>query len=193
MRAGTFFRRFTAADGREVTLRAPRWSDLDDMLQFINSLVEEGAEISADEKTTREREVDWLARKLSDLEKDRAIIVVAEADERFVGQVEVNPKFGRSNHVGVLGISILGGYRDVGIGTELMREAERQAPRLGLRIITLEVIATNDRARHVYEKVGYRAVGRIPKAHAIGDGYADAIMMVKELATPVGPAQPAQG
>jgi ribosomal protein S18 acetylase RimI-like enzyme len=192
MRAGTLFRRFTAADGREVTLRAPRWSDLDDMLHFINSLVEEGAEIAVDEKTTREREVDWLARKLSDLEKDRAIIVVAEAGDRFVGQVEVNPKFGRSSHVGVLGISILRDCRDLGIGTELMREAERQAPRLGLRIITLEVIATNERARHVYEKVGYRAAGRIPKAHAVGDGYADAIMMAKEIEPSVRPAPPAQ-
>jgi ribosomal protein S18 acetylase RimI-like enzyme len=192
MRAGTFFRRFTAGDGREVTLRAPLWSDLDDMLYFINSLVEEGAEIAVDEKTTREREVDWLARKLSDLEKDKAIIVVAEAGNRFVGQVEVNPKFGRSSHVGVLGISILREYRDVGIGTELIREAERQAPRLGLRMITLEVIATNDRARHVYEKVGYRAVGKIPKAHAISDGYADAIMMVKEIDPTIGSSPPTE-
>jgi hypothetical protein len=36
--------------------------------------------------------------------------------------------------------------------------------------------------------VGYRAVGRIPKAHAIGDGYADAIMMVKEFAPPSDPS-----
>ena len=67
MRAGTVFRRFTAEDGREVTLRAPKWSDLDDMLEFINSLVEEGANILVDTKQTRESEVEWLARLLTSL------------------------------------------------------------------------------------------------------------------------------
>jgi hypothetical protein len=40
-----FIRSFTAKDGREVRLRFPRWSGLDDMLELISSLVEEGAEI----------------------------------------------------------------------------------------------------------------------------------------------------
>lgn len=35
MKEGTFIRRFTARDGREVILRAPRWSDLDDMLEQV--------------------------------------------------------------------------------------------------------------------------------------------------------------
>jgi len=58
MREGFIIRRFRARDGREVTLRAPRWSDLDDMLEFINSLVEEGAEINVNQKTTRDAETD---------------------------------------------------------------------------------------------------------------------------------------
>jgi hypothetical protein len=39
MWAGTVFRTFRDRKGREVTLRAPRGSDLDDMLEFINSLI----------------------------------------------------------------------------------------------------------------------------------------------------------
>jgi len=52
MKAGTIIREFVAKDGREVTLRAPRWDDLDDMLEFINSLVEEGADIMINTKQT---------------------------------------------------------------------------------------------------------------------------------------------
>jgi hypothetical protein len=33
--------RFTAKNGRTVVLRKPKWEDLDDLLDFINSLVEE--------------------------------------------------------------------------------------------------------------------------------------------------------
>lgn len=182
LKAGALIRCFTAKDGREVVLRAPRWSDLDDMLEFINTLVEEGADITVDTKKTREEEVDWLARLLSSVEKNKQVAVVAAVDGRFIGQVEVAPRGGRSKHVGNLGISIRDGYRDIGIGTELMLEAEVLAKLLGIKIIFLEVYATNERARHLYEKVGYREVGCLPKA-ALRDGdYIDSIMMAKEIA-----------
>ena len=181
MKAGTIIRRFKAGDGREVTLRAPRWEDLDDMLEFINSLVEEGAEIMIDRRQTRESEVDWLARLLTKVEKDEAAVVAAEVDGRFVGQVEVTPRSGRSRHVGVLGIALKDGHRDVGIGTELMREAEAQAGRLGLEMIQLSVFENNERARHVYRKVGYRDAGVWPRAIKKGDAYIDEILMSKEL------------
>ena len=181
MRPGTIFRKFQARDGREVTLRAPQWSDLDDMLDFINSLVDEGADIIVDMKTTREKEVDWLARKLSSLENELLIAVAAEVDGRFVGMVEVGPKMGRSRHVGVLGISLKDGYRDVGIGTELMREAENQAPRLGIEIIALDVFASNARGRRLYEKMGYRVVGRVPRGILREGEYIDDILLTKDL------------
>ncbi len=124
MKAGTIIRTFESKDGREVTLRAPRWDDLDDMLEFINSLIEEGADIMIDTKQTRESEVEWLARLLTRVEKDETTVVAAEVEGRYVGQVEVTPRSGRSRHVGVLGIALKDGCREIGIGTELMREAE---------------------------------------------------------------------
>ena len=181
MRAGTVFRRFTAEDGREVTLRAPKWSDLDDMLEFINSLVEEGANILVDTKQTREREIEWLAGLLTSLETDKKVVVVAEVDGRFVVQTEVTPKGGRSRHVGSIGIALKDDYREVGIGSELMREAETHSRRLGLEILQLEVFASNDRARHVYEKAGYREAGRWPREVKKDGTYIDAILMSKDI------------
>jgi len=181
MRPGTVFNRFTARDGRQVILRAAKWDDLDDMLDFINSLVEEEAMITANMKQTRESEVDWLARKLTNLEKDRVINVVAEVEGRMVGSCEVEARPGRFSHVGVLGISVKQGYREVGIGQELMREAERQAAQMGLESILLEVFATNDRANHVYEKMGYRRIGAIPDGIKYKGEYVDSVYMVKKL------------
>lgn len=181
LREGAFIRSFVARDGRQVRLRAPRWSDLDDMLGFINSLVEEGAQITATEKKTRDEEVDWLAKLLSDVEKDRRIAIAAEVDGRFIGLVEVTPERGSSAHVGILGIAIKEGYRDVGIVTEMIREAETQAKRLGIEIITLDVFASNLRARHLYEKLGYKAVGCIPRFFKRDGAYIDRIMMAKTL------------
>ena len=181
MRPGTLLGKFQARDGREVTLRAPRWSDLDDMLDFINSLVDESAPILKETKMTREGEIDWLARFLSRLEKGKIVGIVAEVDGRFVGQVEVSPGSERSNHLGRLGISLRDGFRDVGIGTEMMLEAETQARALGLEVVTLEVFATNERAIHVYEKVGFTVVGRIPRGARMPEGYVDVLIMTKEI------------
>jgi RimJ/RimL family protein N-acetyltransferase len=181
MKAGTVIRKFYAKDGREVTLRAPKWDDLDDMLEFINSLVDEGVDIMIDTKQTREQEVEWLAGHITKIENDKEAVIVAEVDGRFVGQVEVTPQSMRSKHVGVLGIALKDGYREIGIGTELMKEAENQARRLGLEILNLEVFATNERAKHVYGKMGYREVGAWPKAIKRGGVYIDAVLMSKEL------------
>ena len=181
MKAGTILKEFEARDGRKVTLRTPTWEDLDDMLDFINSLVEEEAMILMETRQTRDQEVDWLARALSNMEKDKEVRVVAEVDGRMVGQCEVGLGTGRKSHVGTLGISVKQGYRDVGIGQELMREAERHAGRLGLEKILLEVFATNDRAIHVYEKMGYSVVGNVPGEVKYGDNYVDGVYMIKDI------------
>lgn len=181
MRPGKLLKQFKARDGTEVKLRTPRWEDLDDLLDFINGLVEEEAMIAANQKHTRESETDWLARNLTNLEKDKHVAVVAEANGRVVGSCELTPRFGRMSHVGSLGISVKDGYREKGIGQEMMRELERQAPRLGLESIYLEVFSTNDRAIHVYRKMGYVETGRIPMCIKYKGGYVDSVIMTKHL------------
>ena len=182
MRPGTLLKRFNARDGTKVKLRAPRWEDLDDLLELINGLVEEEAMIAANQKHTRESENDWLARTLTNLEKDNHVALVAEADGRVVGICELTPRFGRMSQVGSLGISIKDDYREKGIGQEMMKELERQASRLGLESIYLEVFSNNDRAIHVYGKMGYVETGRIPACIKYRGGYVDSVIMTKHLA-----------
>jgi len=181
MKAGTILRTFHARDGRQVILRAPKWEDLDDMLEFINSLVEEEAMIIINQKQTYEQETDWLARTLVNLEKDKHMMVVAEVDGKMVGNSNLEPRFGRWKHIGNLGIAIKEGYREVGIGPEMMKELESYAPHLGIETIYLDVFANNDRARHVYRKLGYNEVGSLPRGIKYRDEYVDSIMMAKEL------------
>jgi len=151
------------------------------MLDFINSLVEEEAMILMETRQTRDQEVNWLSRALSNMEKNRHVRVVAEVDGRMVAQCEVALGSGRKSHVGTLGISVKQVYREVGIGQELMREAERHAGRLGLEKMLLEVFATNDRAIHVYEKMGYRVVGCVPGEVKYRGEYVDCVYMYKRI------------
>jgi len=41
MKSGKVSTIYTASDGREVIHRTPKWEDLYDLTEFINSLVEE--------------------------------------------------------------------------------------------------------------------------------------------------------
>ncbi len=182
MKEGTIYRSFTARDGRMVTLRAPRWGDLDDMLHFINSLVEEKAMIMMNEKQTRDAEIGWISTLLSNVEKDKIVAVVAEVDGRMVGSCEIVPKKGYLAHLGSLDISLLDGYREQGIGQEMMLEAENQIKRLGVEVVDLEVFEANARAIHTYEKVGYKITGRIPDGVKYEGAYMDALVMTKRIA-----------
>jgi len=181
MHGGKLIGRFRARDGRNVVLRTPRWEDLDDLLELINSLVEEGAEIYRDTKVSREEELDWLAKTLVSLEKDEVFFLAAEVDGKVVASSDVHRLRGYESHVGVLGIVTKNGYRDFGIGTEMMKRLVEQSQKMGLKVLTLTAFASNSRAIHVYEKFGFAETGRVPKKHFKDGHYIDQVIMTKVM------------
>ncbi len=162
-----------------MILRTPRWEDLDALMELINSLVDEKAEIARTAKVTREDEAEWLPKVLASLEKDELFFLVAEVDRKVVASSDIHILSGNEKHVGVLGIVIKSGFRDLGIGTEMMNTLVEQAMALGLKVLTLQAFATNKRAVHVYEKVGFVQTGRVPKKHFKDGQYVDEVIMTK--------------
>ncbi len=187
MKAGQIYKQFRTKNGKLATLRAIRWEDLNGLLEFANSLVDEREidpdfGIILDKKQTLETESKWLGEKLSSIENMTQVSVVAEIDGRLVGNSEVVR--GNSSdefHHGKLGISILKEYRDQGIGLEMMKTLVEQSRKAGLKTIELEVFATNPRAIHVYESAGFKQVGRIPKKIFRKGRHTDIILMAIEL------------
>lgn len=45
-----------------MVLRTPKWEGLDYLLELVNSLVEERADIARTKKVSKEEEIDWLSR-----------------------------------------------------------------------------------------------------------------------------------
>jgi L-amino acid N-acyltransferase YncA len=181
MKSGKIVRSFFAKDGRKVVLRTPKWEDLDDFLEIINSLVDEGADILRTERVSKEEEIDFLSRVLSRLEKDEMFYLVAEVDGKVVAVSEISKRGGYEKHVGVIGIAIRNDFRDLGIGTEIMKTLVEQAQKMGLKVLTLSAFATNKPAIHVYEKVGFVQTGTIPKKHFKEGKYIDEIILTKVL------------
>ena len=181
MKTGKTIRSFIAKDGLEVVLRTPKWEDLDDFLELINSLVDEKAEITRTEKVSREEEIDWLSKVLSRLEKDETFYLVAEVGGKVVAVSEISKRSGYEKHVGVIGIAIRNEFRDLGIGTEMMKTLVMQAQEMDLNVLTLTAFASNKRAIRVYEKAGFLQTGRVPKKHFKEGKYIDEIIMTKLL------------
>ena len=182
MKAGEVIKSFKARNGSHVVLRTPRWEDLDDLLDFINSLVDEKADIARAEKVSREAEIEWLTEALDQLERDETFHMVAEVNGKVIGNSEIRRwRRGYERHVGFVGVALRNGFRDVGIGTAMMKTLIEYAKKSGLIVLVLQVFATNERAIHVYEKVGFVKTGTIPKKFFKDGQFIDEITMTKIL------------
>src|SRR5205807_4074448 len=96
LKAGHVYKRFTLPSGKKVTLRVLRWEDLDGLLSFINSLVQEkkgdsrsGLYSGFDKKVTREEEARWLAQTLVEIEGGEVINAIAETGGKIIANGEV--------------------------------------------------------------------------------------------------------
>jgi len=174
-------RTFLAKDGRRFVLRSAKWEDLDDLIEFINSLVEERADILRTSKVTRSEEAEWLGKRLARIDKGELIDAVAEVEGKVIANSEVEKRSDLMSHVGYLGIGIKSGYRGIGIGTRIMKTLIDESRKAGLKILVLEHFGTNETARRLYEKMGFREAGKIPKGVYKNGRYIDLVRMTLEL------------
>jgi L-amino acid N-acyltransferase YncA len=184
LRPGQTHKEVVLRDGRKAVLRAPNWGDLDALLRFISELIDERVDILRSTKPTRSEEADWLGRRLAAIEKGSLAALVTEIDGQIVASAEVGQRsleFPEMSHVGVLGIGILENARGIGLGTALMKSLIELAKKLGLKIIILDMFATNTIARSLYEKVGFVEVGKIPKGINRDGKYIDLIRFAIEI------------
>jgi RimJ/RimL family protein N-acetyltransferase len=181
MKSGKTIRSFSSTNGLKVILRTPKWEDLDNFLELINSLVDEKADILRTEKVSREEEIDFLSSVLRRLEKDEMFYMVAEVGGKVAAVSEISKRSGSEKHVGVIGIAVKNGFQDLGIGTEMMKSLVKQAEQMNLKVLNLTAFATNKRAIHVYEKAGFVQTGAVPKKFLKEGQYIDEIIMTKLL------------
>lgn len=182
LKAGLTFKQMQLKDGQIARLRAPKWDDLDELLAFITSLVDEGdLYISVQKKPTKAEELSWLANNLVELEKEKKVACVAEVDGHIVGNSSVTKQNGVSSHVGTLDIAIKKGFREIGLGTEMLRVLIDESRKMGLKLVRLTAFSGNARAIHAYKKVGFKKVGRVPKAIFKWEKYFDEIIMTIEV------------
>ncbi len=167
--------------GETVVLRHVLKSDLDGIWKNFNDVLEKGIYLpvftpvkSAIEKNS------WY----DNIKKDHEICIVAEitnlkAPYNIIGQCEIsNLEWEAASHVGSLGIIVTEKYRDFGIGRNLIDMAIREAKKLNNKEkIILSCFSNNERAIHLYKRMGFKVVGVRKKQFYMDSEYYDEVMM----------------
>ena len=134
------------------------------------------------EKPSLSDELSWfsgLYRKMADGD---AIAMVAEIDSHVVGLCEVsglNPGSDVS-HRADLGISVSKDHRGKGVGTALIQETLQRC-RGKFEIIELSGLTTNQVAKELYERFGFKTFGIRHRSVKRGERYFDEELMLLEI------------
>lgn len=102
-------------------------------------------------------------------------------DGEMIGNGSLNGLPRRMSHVAEMGLAVVKSQWNRGIGGMLVEKLIKYASKAQIELIRLEVRSDNVGAVHLYEKYGFRCVGRVPAYFKIGEEYFDFDVMCLDL------------
>lgn len=162
-----------------MIIREARIEDAEALLKHAVKVYGEGRNLlTAPEEfnVTLEQEVQWLK---DNMEKGH-LTLVAEQESTIVGMLNATKGTRkRVKHICMFGISIQDDYCNNGLGSKMIQRLLEWAKEdKDIEKVCLEVFAHNERAIHVYEKLGFRVEGRKERHVKFEDGtYSDELIM----------------
>ena len=165
--------RFKLRDGREALLRSPKEEDVESTLEYLVVSAGETDFIlrypEECRKYTPEGEKKLFEQKN---ESSNEAMIMCVVDGKVVGNCEISFFKGmKTKHRASIGIALISEFWNQGIGTKMFEEMIRLAEnREDVLQIELEFVEGNARARHLYEKMGFRITGVRPNAIRLKDG-----------------------
>ena len=103
---------------------------------------------------------------------------IAEDNGEIVGLYILHPNnVGRCGHICNTSYAVKKGIRGKHIGEQLVKDSMKVGKELGFRILQFNaVVATNEIALHLYKKLGFTQLGRIPGGFLMKDGHYEDII-----------------
>lgn len=186
MKPGQMIKKCTSQSGRVITLRLPDVSDVTALMNYINTISLENTFISfGGEQVTLEQETKWLEGVVARLKDGNAIHILAFDGDTLIGTTSVERDLAgksRTYHVGNFGITIKKEYRGDGIGREMMQAVIDNAQKyMNISLVVLSRFEINERARILYESLGFKKYGTIPGGYYYKGTYTNCTYMYKDL------------
>ena len=139
-------------------------NDVPDMVRIWNEVVEEGIAFPQEDYLDEESGKAFF--------ETQSYCGVAVNDGKVVGMYILHPNnIGRCGHIANASYAVDSALRGMHIGESLVSDCLKQAKRLGYGVMQFNaVVETNVHARHLYERLGFKQLGTIPKGFRMKDG-----------------------
>jgi GNAT superfamily N-acetyltransferase len=143
----------------DLEIREASGDDVDELFSLYALIVEEGGAFPrsppADDETFREV---WF---------DKDLVMVARVDGQLAGSYYVTANYGGlAGHIANAGYMVHPDRRGRGLGRTLVEHSIADARQLGFDALMFNMVFESNPARHLYERLGFVAVGRVPEAVA---------------------------
>ena len=141
--------------------------DLEALVRIWNEVVGEGVAFPQEECLSLEEARAFFASQ------SRSAVAERQSDGAILGLYILHPNnVGRCGHICNASYAVSAESRGLRIGERLVRDCVASAPAFGFRVLQFNaVVATNTRARRLYEKLGFTQLGTIPGGFRRKDGH----------------------
>ena len=148
-------------------------SDMVDAMNIWNEVVREGIAFPQDVELT-ENDADNFFQSQS-----FTGVAVNDETREVVGLYILHPNnVGRCGHICNTSYAVKSDKRGLHIGEQLVKDSLKVGAELGFRILQFNaVVATNSHALHLYERLGFTQLGKIPQGFRMKDGHYEDIIM----------------
>lgn len=107
----------------------------------------------------------------ADSESPRNLFLVAETNGRLIGFSRcAGNDLKRFRHKVEFGVGVLREFWGYGVGRNLLQESITWAEDSGIRKVTLNVMESNEKAKQLYEKLGFEVEGVLKDDKLLSDG-----------------------
>ena len=149
-----------------IIVRKYEENDLEQMINIWNGIVEEGVAFPQEELLDGNTGREFFV--------EQTYCGVAENIDtgEILGLYILHPNnIGRCGHICNASYAVAFKSRGLHIGEKLVLDCIKQANIHGFRVLQFNaVVATNIHARHLYERIGFRQLGVIPKGFRLKSG-----------------------
>jgi RimJ/RimL family protein N-acetyltransferase len=162
-------------DGRSALVRRATPDDAASITEFVNLVGAERRFVLRERATwTLDEERATLAAATGEY----TVFFVAELSGQLAGLINLSRgRWPKDSHVAEFGMSCRPDCRGVGLGTALLSTGIQWARSVGVRKLTLEVFASNDRAIQLYRKAGFAEEARLRGQYIIEQEPVDSLLM----------------
>lgn len=170
-------------NGKELLLRNATEYDAEMLIEGLKVVCDETRFLLKEPEEitlTLEQEKDFIK---NNNESETNVFIIGFLDGEYVGNCSLMGKnLMRQKHRVSMGIALFQKFTGLGIGTVMIEKLIELAREKGYEQLELEVVANNERAIHLYKKMGFEIYGTFKDTMKYPDAtYADEYWMMRKL------------